>query len=48
MFYRQTASGSQGQGYSSRLASVDITGFNEREILTPTDGSDPAWGPLLA
>ncbi len=47
MFYRQTASGSQGQGYSSRLVSIDITGFNEREVLTPTDGSDPAWGPLL-
>ncbi len=48
MFYRQTASGSRGEGYSSRLVSIDITGFNEREVMTPTDGSDPAWGPLLA
>ncbi len=47
MFYRQSAAGSRGQGYSSRLVSIDITGFNEREVLTPTDASDPAWGPLL-
>ena len=47
MFYRQSASGSRGEGYSSRLVSIDITGFNERQVLTPTDASDPAWGPLL-
>jgi TolB protein len=47
MFYRQTASDSRGGGYSSRLLSINITGFNEREILTPTDASDPSWGPLL-
>ena len=47
MFYRQTASGPSGQGYSSRLVSIGIDGFNERQVMTPTDGSDPAWGPLL-
>ncbi len=31
----------------SRLFSVDVTGFNEREIITPMDASDPAWSPLL-
>ena len=36
-----------GSGYSARLVSIDITGFNERAIPTPTDGSDPAWSPLL-
>jgi TolB protein len=26
---------------------VDLTGANERKLPTLTDGSDPAWGPLL-
>ena len=49
MFYRETpARDSRGNGFSSRLVSIDITGFNERPITTPTDASDPAWSPLLA
>jgi TolB protein len=31
----------------SRLYSVDITGHNLREVITPIDASDPAWSPLL-
>ena len=31
----------------SRLFSVDITGYNERQIPTPGDASDPTWSPLL-
>jgi TolB protein len=47
MFYRETrARDARGNGFSSRLASVDITGFNERTVVTPTDASDPAWSPL--
>ncbi len=49
MFYRETpARDSRGDGFGSRLVSIDISGFNERAITTPTDGSDPAWSPLLA
>jgi len=49
MFYRESrARDSRGGGYSSRLASIDIAGFNERQVATPTDASDPAWSPLLA
>ena len=49
MFFRESASrDSRGSGYSSRLVSIDITGFNERAVTTPTDASDPAWSPLLA
>jgi TolB protein len=48
MFYRETpARDSRGNGFSSRLVSIDIAGFNERAIATPTDASDPAWSPLL-
>ncbi|AIL65267.1 translocation protein TolB [Rickettsiales bacterium Ac37b] len=32
---------------TSRIFSIDLTGYNEREIITPTDASDPAWSPLL-
>jgi TolB protein len=49
MFWRETpARDNRGTGFSARLVSIDITGFNERQIATPTDGSEPAWGPLLA
>jgi TolB protein len=33
-------------GRSARLHSIDLTGYNERTLDTPTDGSDPAWSPL--
>ncbi len=48
MFFRQSAAhDSRGNGFSSRLSSIDITGFNERAVPTATDASDPAWSPLL-
>jgi TolB protein len=49
MFFRETpARDARGGGYSSRLVSIDITGFNERVVPTPLDASDPAWSPLIA
>ena len=48
MFWRETpARDNRGNGHSARLVSIDITGFNERAVTTPTDASDPAWSPLL-
>ena len=47
MYFRQTPTDSAGGGGSSRLYSVDLTGSNEREIVTPLDASDPAWSPLI-
>ncbi len=47
MFWRESRGRDQrGTGFSSRLVSVDITGFNERVADTPTDASEPAWSPL--
>ncbi|HLI13584.1 MAG TPA: Tol-Pal system beta propeller repeat protein TolB [Alphaproteobacteria bacterium] len=46
MFFRQTPAGPNGQGFTSRLYTIDLTGYNEREVITPTDASDPAWSPL--
>ena len=31
-----------------KLWSIDLTGYNERLIKTPTDGSDPSWSSLLS
>jgi TolB protein len=47
MFFRQQPTDAGGRGGSSRLVSVDITGQNLREVVTPTDASDPAWSPLI-
>ena len=46
-FYRETPANEVGQGHSSTLWSIDLTGFNERKIDTPQDGSDPSWSNLL-
>ncbi len=47
MFFRQGPSDSRGQGGGAKLWSVDVTGRNERQMITPADGSDPAWSPLI-
>ncbi len=43
MFFRE----SQGATGGPRIHSVDLTGYNERQVATPSFGSDPAWSPLL-
>ena len=45
-FYRQGKADPSGR-VSSKLYTIDLTGFNERELVTPMDGSDPAWSPLI-
>ncbi len=47
MFFRQTRGDRSGRGSTSRLYSIDLTGFNEREIISPIGASDPAWSPLI-
>jgi TolB protein len=34
-------------GQASQVWSVDVTGRNERKVLTPGSASDPAWSPLI-
>jgi len=47
IFYRETKTDDKGEGFSARLWSIDLTGYNERQISTETDGSDPSWSSLL-
>ena len=48
IFYRETKSDSDGKGFSAKLWSIDLTGYNERLIETETDGSDPSWSSLMS
>jgi TolB protein len=48
VFYRETKSDVDGKGFSAKLWSIDLTGYNERLIETETDGSDPSWSSLLS
>ncbi|MGA9548863.1 MAG: Tol-Pal system protein TolB, partial [Rhodomicrobium sp.] len=43
LFFRD----SQGANGGPKLYSIDLTGYNERQLATPSFGSDPAWSPLL-
>jgi len=48
IFYRETKSDSKGEGFTAKLWSIDLTGYNERLIKTETDASDPSWSSLLS
>ena len=48
VFYRETKSGKDGSGFTAKLWSIDITGYNERQLKTETDASDPSWSSLLS
>jgi TolB protein len=47
VFYRETKAGAKGEGFTAKLWSIDITGYNERQLKTETDASDPSWSSLL-
>jgi TolB protein len=43
MFFRDTPGANGGP----QLWSIDLTGYNEFRVPTPTFASDPAWSPLI-
>lgn len=47
MFFKETPASRSGAGATSSLWTIDLTGYNERRLLTPGDASDPAWSPLM-
>lgn len=46
MYFRQEKGNSRSNA-PVKLYSIDLTGYNERMIVTPAEASDPAWSPLL-
>ncbi|MDC3145892.1 Tol-Pal system beta propeller repeat protein TolB [Candidatus Pelagibacter sp.] len=48
IFYRETKSNDKGEGFTAKLWSIDLTGYNERMVDTETDASDPSWSSLLS
>jgi len=48
IFYRETKTDEKGEGFTAKLWSIDLTGYNERQVLTKTDASDPSWSSLLS
>ena len=47
MYFKDERTSADGSGGDSSLYSIDLTGYNERKIITPLGGSDPAWSPLM-
>jgi TolB protein len=37
----------QNRADKERIFTIDLTGYNLRELPTPTDSTDPAWSPLM-
>ena len=48
IFYRETKTNDKGEGFSAKLWSIDLTGYNERMVSTEMDASDPSWSSLLS
>ena len=48
MYFRQEPPNRAGIPGATKIYAVDITGYNERRLITPVDASDPAWSPLLS
>jgi len=46
MFFKQDRS-SGSRSAPVKLYTIDLTGYNERLVVTPAEASDPAWSPLL-
>lgn len=42
-FCRQSAAGAGGAGFSSSLGVIDVSGFHERTLATPTLATGPSW-----
>ena len=47
MYFKQQPFEADGTGGDTHVYRIDITGFNEKRIITPSDASDPAWSPAL-
>lgn len=44
VYFKELPTASNGR--SAKAYMIDLTGYNERQLQTPVDASDPAWSPL--
>jgi TolB protein len=47
MYFAEGPSDASGYGGSPHLQTIDLTGYNQRDVPTSGAASDPAWSPLL-
>ena len=47
-FTRQDPNDPSSKFGTVKLYSIDLTGYNERKLVTPQDASAPAWSPLIS
>ena len=45
-YFKERPVGPGGTQRQAKIYTIDITGYNERWLRTPRDGSDPAWSPV--
>ncbi len=45
-YFKERPVGPGGAQRQAKIYTIDITGYNERWLRTPQDGSDPAWSPV--
>ena len=45
-YFKERPVGPGGTQRQTKVYTIDITGYNERWLQTPQDGSDPAWSPI--
>ena len=47
LYYKTERTNDDGSGGESSLYSIDLTGYNERKIITPLGASQPDWSSLM-
>ncbi|MCQ2914753.1 MAG: Tol-Pal system beta propeller repeat protein TolB [Alphaproteobacteria bacterium] len=47
MYFSQEKPKNPSVAPKTKIHAVDITGYNDRILITPSDASHPAWSPLL-
>lgn len=47
LMYSKQGQGTRFKNAPVHLYTIDISGYNERRVVTPAEASDPAWSPLL-
>ncbi len=45
-YTRRSPPSARGKQGVARVYTIDVSGTNEREVVTPMDGTDPAWSAL--